>query len=91
MKATIEILDELMREIKVRAANEDTKLKEIIPELSSKGMAAEERSKVRHRVHFPIVETLHPAPSGEELTPERVHEILLGQEVQAALRVAGND
>ena len=83
MKTTLELPDELMREIKVRAAREDRKLKELVAELLRAGLKVEgEKPKKPHRVKFPLIYSSHAAPPGQELTPERVHEILLEQEVQ---------
>ncbi|MGE0057227.1 MAG: antitoxin, partial [Dehalococcoidia bacterium] len=42
MKTTLELPDDLMREIKVRAAREDRKLKDLVTELLRKGLAAQE-------------------------------------------------
>ncbi|HEX5140508.1 MAG TPA: antitoxin [Dehalococcoidia bacterium] len=85
MKTTLELPDDLMREIKVRAAREDRRLKDVVTELLRKGLAAQEMAanKPVHRVKLPIITGGHPAAPGEELTPERIHEILLQQEVDA--------
>jgi hypothetical protein len=92
MKTTLELPDDLMREIKVRAALEDRKLKDLIAELLRRGLTAAEAPKpIIHRVKFPIVRGTHPAAPDEEITPQRAHEILLDQEAQAALRAAGLD
>lgn len=40
MKTTLELPDELMREVKIRAVHEHKKLKDIITELLRKGIAA---------------------------------------------------
>jgi plasmid stability protein len=47
MKTTLELPDELMREVKIRAVHEHKKLKDAIAEFIRKGMAAgeERRSK----------------------------------------------
>jgi plasmid stability protein len=79
MKTTLELPDDLMREIKVRAAREDRRLKDVVTELLRKGLAAQE--KPQHRVKLPLIRT-GPAKPGEELTPEKIHEILLQQEVE---------
>ena len=41
MKTTLDLPDELMREVKIRAAQEQKKLKDTIAELLRAGMAAE--------------------------------------------------
>ncbi len=82
MKTTIDLPDELMRSIKVRAAREDRKLKDLIPELLRKGLATERDDVLRHRVKLPLIHTAHEAAPGDELTPERVAQILIDQEVE---------
>lgn len=85
MKTTLEIPDDLMREIKIRAAREDRKLKDLVAELLRRGLAETENqppaATIRHRVKFPLVEGT-PAPPGQELTPERIAEILIEQEAE---------
>jgi len=44
MKTTLDLPDDLMREVKVRAAREDRKLKEFIPELLQKGLESRNAS-----------------------------------------------
>lgn len=67
-----------MRAVKVRAAEENVKLREVVANLLRLGLAAAstEKRTVRNRVQFPLVECPSPAKPGEELTPERVAEIL---------------
>ena len=81
MKTTIELPDELMREIKIRAAREDRKLKDLIPELLARALAVSAQPTGR-RVKLPLIKGTRTPPPGEELTPEKVHEILLEQEVE---------
>jgi plasmid stability protein len=81
VKTTIELPDDLIREIKVRAAREDRKLKDLIADLLRRGLAANESSRdVRHRVKLPLIHGQPPDP-GEEVTPERMKQILLDEEV----------
>ena len=47
MKTTLDLPDELMREVKIRAVNERKKLKDIIAELLRKGIAAPQPSRTR--------------------------------------------
>lgn len=78
MKTTLDLPDELMRAVKVRAAENNLKLREVVTDLLRRGLAATsaEKPMVRNRVQFPLVECAHPAMPGEELTPERVAEVL---------------
>jgi len=85
MKTTLDLPDELMREVKIRAVETDRKLKDTIADLLRIGLDQPEEPsgtpQIRNRVKLPIFHSSHPAAPGEELTPERVHEILLEQEV----------
>jgi hypothetical protein len=78
MKTTLELPDDLVRAIKIRAVNEDRKLKDIIAELLRLGLAEVDAGpgQIRHRVTFPLIEDTKPARPGEEITPARVKEIL---------------
>ncbi len=85
MKTTLELPDDLMREIKVRAAREDRKLKDLVTELLRKGLAAEElQPRKPHRVKFPLIQSTHPATPGKTLSPEELNEVLLAEEVRWA-------
>jgi hypothetical protein len=89
MKTTIELPDGLVREIKMRAVSRRQKLKDTVAELLRKGLAAADAgpaaptARVRRdrRTGLPVVECLHPAAAGEEVTPDRAAEILLAQDV----------
>jgi len=71
-----------MREIKVKAAREDRKLRELVAELLRRGLEADRSKEIRHRVKLPLIPTAHPAAPGQELTPERIAEILNNQEAE---------
>jgi hypothetical protein len=80
VKTTIELPDDLVRAVKLRAVREDRKLKDMVAELLRRGLAADAAVAATraHRVQLPLVRGGHPAPQGEELTPERVADILQG-------------
>jgi plasmid stability protein len=86
MKTTLDLPDDLMRAVKVRAAQEDRKLKDLIADLLRLGLAADHGTPVdgRTRVQLPLVICNHEAVEGEELTPDRVAELLIEEEVQRA-------
>ena len=69
--------------VRVRAAEEDLKLKEVVVDLLRPGLTATSAQKqtVRKCVQFPLVECAHPAKPDEELTPERVSTILTDGEL----------
>jgi plasmid stability protein len=82
MKTTLDLPDDLMRAVKIRAAQENQKLKDTIADLLRRGLAQPERyaEAAPHRVTLPLVECVHAAGPGQEMTPERVAEILLEEE-----------
>jgi len=83
MKTTLDLPDELIREIEMRALEEDRTLTDLITELLRLGISRESMTKVdaAHRVKFPIILGGHPARPDEEIRPERAAEILLQQDV----------
>lgn len=81
MKTTVELPDDLMRAVKIRAASEGRKLKDVMAELVRQGLAqASSGPRERRRVSVPLVMCAHPALPGEEVTPDRAAEILGQQE-----------
>ncbi len=86
MKTTLDLPDELMREVKIRAVNENRKLKDAIADLLRSGLSeqAAPRATVRHRAKLPLVQCAHDARPDEEMTPQRVARVLLEEESGAA-------
>ncbi|MPY87942.1 MAG: antitoxin [Luteitalea sp.] len=84
MKTTLDLPDELMRMVKIRAVHEGRKLKDIIADLLRRGLAIEGAAPraVRHRVRLPLVRCAHEARPDEEMTPDRVAEVLLEDETR---------
>lgn len=83
-KTTLELPASLMREIKVRAAAEDRRIKDIVAEALERGLhdsTASRHSAVQHRIELPLVDS-HPADPGAEMTPDRLAQALLAQEAQ---------
>ncbi len=84
MKTTLDLPDDLMRRIKVKAAHEDRKLKDLVAELLQAGLE-QPASPVKvtgHRVQLPLIRGGHPAAPGEGMTPERVAALLLEMDIQ---------
>jgi plasmid stability protein len=81
MKTTLDLPDDLMREVKIRAVRENRRLKDAVADLLRRGLS-QRRSEAKspHRVALPIVECGHKARPREEMTPERVAGILLEEE-----------
>jgi plasmid stability protein len=82
VKTTLDLPDDLMRDIKIRAVKENRKLKDAIADLLQRGLSqkAVEPPTVRHRVELPLVECAREARPGEEMTPDRVAKLLLEEE-----------
>lgn len=79
MKTTLDLPDDLMRRIKVKAAQDDRKLKDLVAELLQDGLAqaARPRTAPRGRVQLPLIQGGHPATPDEEMTAERVAALMM--------------
>lgn len=77
MKTTIDLPDDLIREVKLRAVLESRKLKDVIEEIFRRGLAADEPvhpPQKRYRVPLPLI----PAPAGSrtfDLSGDRLLEL----------------
>jgi plasmid stability protein len=82
VKTTLDLPDDVVRAVKIRAAEENRKLKDVMAELLRRGLAQKRVSPatVRNRLKLPLVECAHEARPDEEMTPERVAEVLLEEE-----------
>jgi plasmid stability protein len=81
MKTTLDLPDDLMREVKIRAVRANRRFKDEIADLLRRGLSYRRPPpRIRHRVALPIVECARKARPGEEMTPERVAAILLEEE-----------
>jgi plasmid stability protein len=81
MKTTLDLPDDLMREVKIRAVKENRRLKDEIADLLRRALSQRRpEPRARRRVTLPIVACAHEARPGEEMTPERVASILLDEE-----------
>jgi hypothetical protein len=86
MKTTLDLPDDLIRAVKMRAVEENRKLKDMIADLLRRGLAQESEvpPSTRQRVRLPLVQCVHEARPGEEMTPERVAEVLIEEEAEGA-------
>jgi hypothetical protein len=81
VKTTLDIPDDLMRQVKILAVKENRRLKDAVADLLRRGLSQQRSDrKVRHRARLPIVDCAHAARPGEEMTPDRVAGILLDEE-----------
>lgn len=85
MKTTLDLPDDLMQTVKIRAIRENRKLKDMITDLLRRGLAQEpgDLAAVRNRVQLPLIHCAHEARPGEEMTPDRVAEVLLDEEASS--------
>lgn len=79
---TIELPDELMREMRARAKREGRRLADLVADLLNTALHSPVRKGgLRLKCgELPLVECKHPTPSGDEMTPDRVSEALWGPE-----------
>ena len=84
MKTTIDLPDELVKEVKLQAVRDGRKLKDAVADLIRKGLRFDETTShprpaiVKNSITgLPTV--LCTAPATSELTPDRVAEILIEQ------------
>ncbi len=82
MKTTLDLPDDLVRAIKLRAVHEDRTLKDLVAELLRRGLSTTAGPERARRVQLPLVHCAHGAIPGEEMTPERVAEVLLADEAR---------
>ncbi len=83
MRTTLNLPDDLLRAIKVRAAEQNRKLQDVVAELLRRGLAYEPPSDEHRRVSLPLIQC---ARESELMTPDRVAEILEAQDAQESLR-----
>ena len=89
MKTTLDLPDALVKQVKLRALHEGRKLKDAVADLLRKGLAAATEPELHAPVitrdkepGLPLIVCKHKASPQEEMTPERVAQILLDQEVE---------
>ena len=88
VKTTLELPDDLLKEIRLRAVHENRRIKDVVADALRRGLATTEPgAAIRHKVKLPLIDS-HPAAPGDEMTPDRIAEILIDQDAQWALEVA---
>ena len=87
MKTTVDLSDDLMRTMKILAAKHGRTLKDVMEDLLRQGLSAQARptDHVR-RVQVPLVQCAHPATEGDEVTPDRLAEILAVSEADSLVQ-----
>ena len=84
MKTTLDLPNDLLRAMKLRAVHEGRKLKDVAAEIFRRGLAQPEPPSraIPRRVILPLIQCRHPPAPKMELTADKVAEILLKQEVE---------
>lgn len=85
MKTTLNLPDDLVREIKIRAAQENRRLQDLVSELLRLGLRQTSQKTARRRLQFPLITGGHPPAPGHG-TPEHLAQVLLDEESDAFIR-----
>lgn len=80
MKTTLDLPEELVREMKIRAAKEGRKLREVATEVIRRGLSAPEQ-KAPGKGKLVKLPLFKGGTATRQFTPEELDEILLQQEV----------
>jgi len=85
VKTTLDIPDDLLRAMKMRAVQEGRKFKDVATEVFRRGLAQPAmaaNSGGGQRVKLPLIQCRHAAASHAKLTPDQVADVLLKQELE---------
>jgi hypothetical protein len=91
MKTTLDLPDALVMQVKLRAVREGRKLKDAVAELLRKGLAATTEDEPQapapviakdKKTGLPVIMCREAAAPEQEMTAQRVADILLAQEVE---------
>jgi plasmid stability protein len=89
MKTTLDLPDDLVKQVKLRAVKEGRKLKDAVADLLRKGLVMDSHADADEPVittdkktGLPVIECKHAATPRDEMTPDRVADILLAQDVE---------
>jgi plasmid stability protein len=80
MKMTFDLPADVAQRLKIRAAEEGLKLKDLVAEACRAFLSSgpQRKNSKQKRAPYPILKGGRPAKPEEEMTPERVAEILWG-------------
>jgi hypothetical protein len=91
MKTTLDLPGDMMKKIKIRAVREGRKLKDLVAEPLRIGMSMGNTKQPKparpvigkdKQTGLPVIVCKRRAPHGQDLTPDRIAEILLAQETE---------
>ncbi len=80
MKMTFELPPDIIQRLKIEAAKEGLKLKDLVAGVLRAHLTKPAGAKKPKPGNgpFPLFKGGHPAAAGEEVTPERLHQVLYG-------------
>jgi len=83
MKTTLDLPPELIREMKLRAADEDRKLRDVATEIFRRGLMNQDTTgkSAGRRVKLPLIKCGKTVAPVHEMTAEQVADVLLKKEV----------
>ena len=90
MKTTLDLHDDLVKEVELRAIYQRRKLKDVVADLLREGLTASTRPPLETEqarittdpeTGLPLIKCRHPAMDADALTPQRIAEVLMEQEV----------
>jgi len=85
-KTTLDLPDDLMRAIRIRAAKEGRRLKDVVADVMRRGLASEQGplGGMPRRVILPLVGCARSAGPEEEMAPGQIAELLMAEEAARA-------
>jgi len=91
MKTTLDLPAELVREMKLRAADEGRKLRDVATEIFRRGLMQPSSlvATAQHRVKLPLIKCDKTKSPAKQITAEQVADVLLKQEMEWSDEVAG--
>ena len=86
MKTTLNLPDELILAVKLKAVRENRTMQDVIAELLRRGLFEDSSAADagRRRVQLPLVSCVHEALPDQEMTPDRVAQVLADEEAAGA-------
>lgn len=84
MKTILDLPVELIREMKLRAADEGRKLRDVATEIFRRGLAqpGTHGKTARQLVKLPLIKCAKPKPPAKNMPPGQIADVLLQQEVE---------
>lgn len=80
MKTTLDLPEDLLHEIKLRAVNERRRIKDVVTDALRRGLTAPVSAEGGRRVALPLVITPRTPPLRDQITSDRAADILLAEE-----------